>query len=306
MTVWGICMAGLTSEIEQKGLSLGFAAVGFATAGASKTIDDYRQWLNAGFAGEMDYLHHHAELKKHPENVAQGVKSIIAVAARYPLNLEPGSGFTSYVRGLDYHDVIRLKLRMLATHINEIQPLKVHRVCVDSAPLLEREWAMRAGIGWQGKQGQIINPVAGSCFLLGFLLVDIELEPSAPIENQCGDCDLCLKACPTGAALGDGRVDARKCLSYLTIEPSAVVPEEMEPAMRGVLFGCDCCTAVCPWNERATAPVMPEFEELMHLPSAQDIQGWSEDDFKMRFKGTSVYRTGLEQLKRNAGIPVDG
>ncbi len=248
----------------------------------------------------MQYLHRHAGLKEHPENVAPGVKSIIAVAARYPLNEEPGSGFTSCARGLDYHDVIRFKLRMLATHINEIQSLNVHRVCVDSAPLLEREWAMRAGIGWQGKQGQLINPVAGSCFLLGFLLVDIELETSAPLENQCGDCNLCISACPTGAALGDGRVDARKCLSYLTIEPSAVVSEEMKQAMRGALFGCDCCTAVCPWNDSATAPVMPEFEELMPLPSAQEILAWSEDDFKMRFKGTSIYRTGLEQLKQNA------
>ncbi len=290
----------LTSEIETKALALGFAAVGFATAKASETIGEYRQWLDDGFAGDMQYLHRHAEIKEHPEKVAPGVKTIIAIAARYPLNTEPGSGFTSCARGLDYHDVIRFKLRVLATHINDIQPLNVHRVCVDSAPLLEREWAMRAGIGWQGKQGQLINPAAGSCFLLGFLLVDIELEPSTPLKNQCGDCNLCVESCPTGAALGNSRVDAQKCLSYLTIEPSSVVPEEMKQAMQGVLFGCDCCTAICPWNKCATAPVMPEFEELMSLPSAQDILKWSEDDFKMRFKGTAVYRTGLAQLKRNA------
>jgi len=290
----------LISEIEKKTLALGFAAVGFAVASKSESIGDYNKWLDDGFAGDMGYLRRHAGLKTHPEKVAEGVKTIIAVAARYPVNSDPGCGFSTYARGLDYHDVVRFKLRMLATHINDMQPLEVHRVCVDSAPLLEREWAMRAGIGWQGKQGQLISPAAGSCFVLGFLLVDIELEQSTPLKNQCGDCTLCIEACPTGAALGDGRVDARRCLSYLTIEPGAAVPPNLKQTMQGALFGCDCCTAVCPWNECATASVMPEFEELMPLPSSQEIMNWNEDDFKFRFKGTAVYRTGLEHLKRNA------
>ena len=297
-------METLTAEIRAKAFSYGFAAVGFAEAGASETIDVYRQWLDDGYAGGMEYLHRHAELKEHPAEVAPGVKTIIAAAARYPLNKEPCGGFSTYARGLDYHDVIRQKLRSLALFINDIKERKVHRICGDSAPLPEREWAMRAGIGWQGKQGQLVNPEAGCCMLLGFLLVDIELEFSKPLENQCGDCRLCLEACPTGAVLGDGQVDARRCLSYLTIEPGAEMPEDMEHNLHGALFGCDRCTAVCPWNRDAAAPVMPELEEAQPLPSAEYLLGWSEDDFKQRFKGTAVYRTGLEQLKRNV-IPSE-
>jgi len=290
----------LTAEIRAKAFSYGFAAVGFAEAGASETIDVYRQWLADGYAGGMEYLHRHAELKSDPAEVAPGVKTIIAVAARYPLNKEPCGGFSMYARGLDYHDVIRQKLRGLSKFINDIQELKVHRICVDSAPLLEREWAMRAGIGWQGKQGQLVNPKAGCCMLLGFLLVDVELEPSVPLENQCGDCRLCLDACPTGAVLGGGRVDARRCLSYLTIEPGADMPEDMGYNLHGALFGCDRCTAVCPWNKDAAAPVMPELEEVLPLPAADELLSWSEEKFRARFKETAVYRTGAAQLKQNA------
>jgi epoxyqueuosine reductase len=292
----------IKSEIEAAALAEGFAAIGFAAADRSETVDIYRDWLDQGYAGGMDYLQRHAPLKEHPEKVAPGVKTVIAVAARYPLNANPEGCFSSSARGLDYHDVIRGKLRRLAFFINNLSELKVHRVCVDSAPLPEREWAVRAGIGWQGKQGQIVSPVAGCCILLGFLLVDVEIEPSTPLENQCGDCRLCLKACPTGAVLGSGVVDARRCLSYLTIEPSAEIPADSQKNLHGALFGCDCCTAVCPWNKSATAPVMAEFEEKVPLPTATEIIEWSEEDFKARFKGTAVYRTGLEHLQRNAAV----
>lgn len=293
-------MDDLTSAIKEEALSLGFASVGFAKVGPSGSINEYNKWLAKGYAAEMQYLHRHAPLKTHPENVAPGVESIIAVAARYPTNSHPGKGFSTYARGLDYHDVLRKKLRVLTKFINSRQPLNVHRICIDSAPLLEREWAMRAGIGWQGKQGQLINPVAGSCFVLGFLLVDVALEPSALLENRCGDCRRCIDACPTGAALGESVVDARKCLSYLTIEPCADVTDNL--AISGVLFGCDCCTAVCPWNEHATSPIMQEFREIEPTPSAQELQNWTDEDFKNRFKGTAVFRTGLAQLQRNASF----
>ncbi len=285
-------------------LELGFAAVGIAEAGASRSVAEQRDWLRQGYAGEMKYLERHAPLKTSPENVAQGVRSIIAVAARYPTNPNPGRGFSTYARGQDYHDVIRKKLRELSEGIHKIQPLKLHRVCVDSAPLAEREWAMRAGIGWQGKQGQLVNPTVGCCMLLGFLLVDIALEPSQPLENRCGNCSLCLDACPTGAALGDAKVDARRCLSYLTIEPGAVATPELQKSFGGALFGCDCCTAVCPWNQKATAPIMPELQESAPLPDAAEIMRWNDEDFRQRFKGTPVFRTGLAHLQKNAELAV--
>ncbi|MBT3191683.1 MAG: tRNA epoxyqueuosine(34) reductase QueG, partial [Verrucomicrobia bacterium] len=248
----------ITQLIATKTLAEGFAAVGFAAVGPAQSMPVYEQWLAEGFAGEMDYLRRHAALRTHPDHIIPGAKSIIAVAARYPKNENPGAGFSTYARGQDYHDVLRRKLLSLGEFINAFHPLNVCRVCVDSAPLPEREWAMRAGLGWQGKQGQLVNPTAGCCIVLGFLLVDIELEPSVPLENQCGSCQCCMDSCPTGAAMGDARVDARRCLSYLTIEHKGSIPAEWQTAVAGTLFGCDCCTAVCPWNARATAPVMAE------------------------------------------------
>jgi epoxyqueuosine reductase len=295
-------MTTLTQSIDAEARKAGFATVGFVEAGPAQGAPHYARWLADGHAADMAYLHRHAELKQTPANVAPGVRSIIAVAARYPTNTNPGRGFSTYARGLDYHDVIRRKLRELAAFIRARQPLQVSRICVDSAPLPEREWAIRAGLGWQGRQGQLVNPTAGCCLALGFLLVDIDLEPSPRIEDQCGTCRDCISACPTGAALGDSRVDARRCISYLTIEHKGEIPADLEPAMRGSLFGCDCCTAVCPWNGRATAPVMPELESMGSLPSAEGCLAMSEAAFEARFKGTAVYRTGLERLKRNAAL----
>ena len=299
-------MKDLTARIRSRALDLGFAAAGVAVAGPAEFSEEHRRWLDAGFAAGMRYLERHAELKEHPERVAPGVRSIIAVAARYPLNSDPASGgFSSYARGLDYHDVIRAKLRQLADYIDDIEAdcrdadqRPVRRICVDSAPLPEREWALRAGIGWRGRQGQIINREAGACLLLGFLLTDLELEPSEPQENRCGNCRLCLEACPSGALQPDGRVDACRCISYLTIEPGAETRAGSPPNFHGWIFGCDCCTAVCPWNRKATAPVMPEFEESEPLPTAADLLHWNEADFERRFKGTAVFRTGLDQLQR--------
>jgi len=296
----------LAQQIVDRALADGFAAVGFATAGPTESMATYEQWLSDGMAGDMEYLRRHARIRIHPAEIATGVKSIIAVAARYPTNPAPGSGFSTYARGLDYHDVIRSKLRDLTAFIHERQPLHVHRICVDSAPLLEREWAIRAGLGWQGKQGQVVSATAGCCQVFGFLLVDLELPPSTPVEERCGDCHCCTAGCPTGAALGDGRVDARRCLSYLTIEHKTRIPDDLQDAMAGMLFGCDCCTAVCPWNRRATAPVMPELEERDPVPSAEACLAMTEEEFDARFKGTAVYRTGLERLKRNAALAVRG
>lgn len=297
----------MTEEIKAKALELGFAAVGFAPAAQAESIAIYRAWLSKGYAGNMAYLERHAPLKEHPANFVPGVKSIIAVAARYPVNPAPQEGgFSTYARGLDYHDVIRAKLRQLSAFIDEElappsskQARPLRRICVDSAPLLEREWALRAGIGWRGKQGQIISPVAGATILLGFLLTDLELKPSSQQENRCGNCRLCLGSCPTGALPGSSEVDARRCLSYLTIEPGAEFPADMPHNLHGRIFGCDSCTAVCPWNRKATAPLMPELMQTAPLPDAAKILSMTEDAFKERFKGTAVYRTGLQHLQQN-------
>jgi epoxyqueuosine reductase len=295
-------MASIEQLIASEAKSAGFAVVGFARVAASETMSVYRQWLDDGMAAGMDYLHHHAELRTHPHNIAPHARSIIAVAARYPINAAPGDGVSTYARGRDYHDVIRQRLREIIEAIRKQHALQVARICVDSAPIAEREWAARAGLGWIGKQGQLVNPDAGCCLVLGFILVDLELEPSTPIPNQCGDCDLCIKSCPTGAALGDNLVDARRCVSYLTIEHKGAIPAELEPAVSGTLFGCDCCTAVCPWNKSAAGPIMQELQEQDSMPTAAECLNMTESEFANRFKETSIWRTGLDRLQRNARL----
>ncbi len=295
-------MTSVEEFITAKAEAVGFAAVGFAKAGPSETAPLFEQWLNDGMAADMEYLRRHERLRQHPNKLADGVRSIVAVAARYPVNAAPGSGFSTYARGLDYHDVIRAKLREVVNATKEQYPISLARICVDSAPLSEREWAARAGLGWIGKQGQLVHPTAGCCLLLGFVLVDLKLTPSAPVQDRCCDCNRCVTACPTGAALGDRRVDARRCISYLTIEHKQDIPPDLRTAVAGALFGCDCCTAVCPWNDKATGPVMPEFLEKSPLPTAAECLSLTETTFRQRFGNNVVWRTGLERLKHNAEL----
>lgn len=293
------------SDIASEARRLGFAAIGFAQAGESCSGPVLEQWLEHGYAGGMDYLRRHAPLRRHPAVVAPAVRTVIAVAARYPVNPQPGDGFCMTARTRDYHEVIREKLRLLAAFIRCRTPLQGARICVDSAPLPEREWALRAGLGWLGRQGQLIVPGAGACTVLGFLLADVDLQPSDPIENRCGDCRLCVERCPTRAILPDGRLDARRCISYLTIEHRGDIPPDLQVAMGRSLFGCDICTACCPWNRSATVPVMPELEPDGQVPpDATTVAAMTPDTFTARFRGTAVKRTGLDLLRRNALIAL--
>jgi len=294
----------LEEQIIREANRLGFGAVGIATAGPSASYQSYLDWLSGGNAGEMGYLTKHAAIRVHPNRLAPGVKSVIAAGAGYPVNAAPGAGFSSYARGEDYHDLLRAKLRRLAEFIGEREELSVARVCVDSAPLLEREWAIRAGIGWQGRQGQLVSPALGCCFVLGFLLVDLELSPSPVVADRCGNCTECLQACPTGAIDTERRVDARKCISYLTTEHDGDIPDRIASRMGQSLFGCDFCTAICPWNARKNRMVMGEFTEGISLPTTEECAEMSESDFRLRFVGSSVFRAGLARLKRSARIAL--
>lgn len=292
------------TDIAGEALRLGFAAAGFAEAGNAPGSEVFERWLDQGYAADMDYLHRHAPIRCHPSNITPDVRSLIAVAARYPVNPHPGHGFCMTAQALDYHDIVRHKLRALVAYINTKHPLKTARICIDSAPLPEREWAQRAGIGWQGRQGQLISPIAGACTVLGFILTELPLQPSTPLDNRCGDCRLCVTSCPSCAILPDSRqIDSRRCLSYLTIEHDGDIPETFRQAIGQTLFGCDICTTVCPWNQTATAPIMPELcPRPTPLPTAGEILSFSPESFTERFRDTVVKRSGNERLQRNARI----
>jgi epoxyqueuosine reductase len=279
---------------------LGFAAAGVAAAAPAQTFGRFEQWLASGRSAGMAYLSRHGELRADPRKLAPGARSVVVVAARYPANPSPEGGFSTYARGEDYHDVIRRKLKELSSFIGGHAKLTVARVCVDSAPLLEREWAVRAGIGWIGRQGQVVSPAAGCCILLGCLLVDLDLPESARVPAQCGACRRCEDACPT-RAVQDGLVDARRCISYLTIEHAGEIDSALEGEMGVSLFGCDRCTAVCPWNAVGEDKVMPEFAARA-MPDAEECRTMSDEAFRARFTGTAVLRSGAERLRRNASI----
>ena len=293
-----------TDDILQKARELGFAAAGVAMVGHAATLDRFDAWIAAGCASGMDYLSGRRDLRADPRRFAPGARSIIAVAARYPRHPQPGTGFSSYSWGGDYHNVLRDRLRRLTGWIRQTVRLQTARIAVDSAPLLEREWALRAGIGWRGRQGQVVNQKAGACLVLGFLLVDIELTPTPPAANRCGTCRRCLDACPTNALRPDGTVDARRCISYWTIEHRGPIPTEVAPLLGQSLFGCDRCTAACPWNRFGEDCVLPEFRVAAPLPDSHACIAITDVDFLRRFTETAVQRIGPDGLRRNAAVAV--
>jgi epoxyqueuosine reductase len=298
-------MPSVTPEqaITQEAYRLGFAAIGFAASGEAVGSHAFDRWLDQGYAGGMTYLRRHAPLRRNPNNITPSVKSIIALLARYPTNPSPtDGGFCMLARLPDYHDVLRRKLRELTTVVKACTSTSHTRICVDSAPLPEREWAIRAGLGWQGRQGQLISPVAGTCSVLGFILTDAILNTSEPIDNHCQECRLCVESCPSEAIRHASQLDARRCISYLTIEHDGDIATELQDAIGNALFGCDICTSICPWNQRASATIMPEFANPASMPDAKAITMLSPEAFASRFHGTTIKRSGHERLMRNAAI----
>lgn len=295
----------LEQYIREQAIKLGFGAVGFAAAGPSKSSAAFRQWLAKDYCAEMHYLKRHASLRSDPRNLAPRTKSIIVVAAHYPSE-ENNCPISNYARGSDYHDVLRAKLKQLSAALDEKTGRSCEgRICVDSAPLPEREWALRAGIGWIGPQGSVVSPELGCCFFLGELIVNLELEPSRERQAQCGDCRLCVDECPTGAILPGNLIDARQCISYLTLEHKGDINPEIASRFGNSVFGCDRCTVVCPWNRRGKAPVMEEFNVSPSAAQTLDnLRALDREGFEKKFRGTPVERIGLEQFLRNVRIAL--
>lgn len=294
---------------------LGFDLCGVAAAVETPHLAAYRRWLERGFHGEMGYLAEHLPLKEHPEKLLPNVRSVIAVGLNYNQPNPPIEGrprIARYAQGRDYHKVIRTKLRRLAEWIEREYPGAQCRPCVDSAPICERDFANLAGLGWFGKNTMLINSQRGSWFFLGVLLTTVEFDADPPAFGGCGTCMRCVEACPTGAIVHvDGRwqVDARSCISYLTIEHKGEIPHELADRMGPWTFGCDVCQEVCPFNQprtnnplRAQTTQEPDFLGRRNWPTLAEIENLPYEAWDTLTQGSAVRRTGLEGLQRNARI----
>ncbi len=316
-------MASLEDHLKQQARSLGFDLVGIAQAGPADSFDHLTGWLERGFAGSMDYLNRHAEARRHPTSILPEVRSILMAGLNYrraacvscsesSIRARNASSegqiagrVAQYARGEDYHNVLLEKLRELLAWMQEQVPGCRGRCVVDTAPLLERDFARRAGLGWFGKNTMLIDKRLGSYFFLGALLLDVELHADPVHEaSHCGTCTACLDACPTEAFVGPGQLDSRRCISYLTIELREQIPEGLRPGIGAWLFGCDICQEVCPWNRKAPESFEPAWSARPDLEALDpaELLGLSEDDFRRRFRGTALWRAKRIGLLRNAAI----
>jgi epoxyqueuosine reductase len=292
----------------------GFALAGVAAPYPVPDFARFRDWVDRGLAGEMRYLtDHRADVRSDPEHLLPGVKSVICVGMLYDgpepystelSDLERG-WIARYAWGEDYHGVIRAKLELLARKLLELEMFS-WRSCVDTAPILERSFARRAGLGWIGKNTCLINQQVGSWFFLGELLTTLELSPDAPPPDRCGTCTRCIDACPTNAiipsAKGQFELDARLCISYFTIELRGAIPEANRAGMGHNVFGCDICQDVCPWNGRLRRSVDSPNE--VFAPPLERMAALTELEFRQMFQGTPVTRTKYRGFLRNVAVAM--
>jgi len=299
--------AALKEQIREAGRKLGFAAIGVAHADPGPALARLQQWLAEGCHGEMDYMARHAELRAHPEQLHPGTLTVISAALDYlphkKSNDAPDQAAISrYAQGRDYHKVVRSRLQKLADAITQLTGTFGYRVFSDSAPVMEVEYARQAGIGWRGKHTLLLSR-EGSWRFLGDIYTDLPLPPDAPIEEHCGTCNACLTTCPTGAIVAPYKVDARRCISYLTIELDGPIPEALRPMIGNRIYGCDDCQTCCPWNRFAHIGD-PEFAPRHGLDQASlaTLFAWSEQEFDSRLAGNPIRRIGHARWLRNIAV----
>ena len=301
----------LSLDLKSEALRLGFELVGIAPAVSPVGISALREWLDRGFAGEMSYMERRRDAYAHPDSVLPGVRSVVMLGLNYrteePVPSEPSHGKISrYAWGTtDYHTVLREKLKRLSQFVKQREPQSRTRGVVDTAPLLERDFARLAGLGWFGKNTLLINKRQGSWLFLSALLTDLELQYDSPHEtSHCGTCTRCLEACPTAAFDAPYVLDARKCISYLTIELRGSIPEPLRTGLGDWLFGCDICQDVCPWNKKAPTTTEPAFQprDDLRQVAARRLLRMSQEEFDQEFAETPLARPGRAGLLRNAAI----
>jgi len=309
-------LISLKTELRADAAALGFAALGVSGVEMGEDALHLERWLEAGFHGHMSYMQRHGSRRTHPEELVPGTLRVVSARMDYwPAEAEPADtvladpelGYVSrYALGRDYHKVLRRALATLAARLaTRIGPFGA-RVFVDSGPLLEKALARNAGLGWIGKHTNLIARDAGSWFFLGEILTDLPLPPDPPASAHCGSCEACMPACPTGAIVAPQRLDARRCISYLTIELKGPIPVELRPLIGNRIYGCDDCQLVCPWNKFAQAASHPDFRirEGLDRASLVALFGWTAAQFDERTRGSAIHRIGYERWLRNIAVAL--
>ncbi|CAM3784600.1 Epoxyqueuosine reductase [Vibrio aerogenes CECT 7868] len=305
----------LAEKIKGWALELGFEKAGICDVDLSRHETELQRWLDAGYHGEMEWMARHGMMRARPDELLPGTIRVISVRmtylppeAKFSLDLStPTHAYISrYALGRDYHKLLRNQLKKLAEKIKQETTSLNYRPFVDSAPILERPLAEKAGLGWTGKHSLILDKEAGSWFFLGEILVDIPLPVDQPVENQCGSCKACITSCPTQAIVSDGVVDARRCISYLTIEYSGVIPEEFREAIGNRIYGCDDCQLVCPWNRFSPLTGQPDFHrrKVLETPDLTELFLWDEQTFLKNMEGSAIRRIGHLQWLRNLAVSM--
>ena len=316
----------INKKIKKSGYDSGFSSVGILAIDDLKILNklpqDYDDYLEANMYGDMAYLEKKLQYFHKPDKILPGVQSAIVVAMNY-LNSEtkqnwqkveltklenPENGYVSiYARGKDYHKVLKKNLKIFADKISSITGNFGHRACVDSVPIFEIELAVLGGIGWRGKNTLLLNKDQGSTFFLGVLLLDYPLETERlSVKDHCGTCMACIDICPTKAFLGPYKLNATRCISYLTIEHKGVIPIKLRPLIGNRIYGCDDCQLICPWNKFAKVAQVADFNTRNGLDDARlvDLFSWTESEFRERHSGSSILRIGYHQWLRNIAVAL--
>ncbi|MFC3913142.1 tRNA epoxyqueuosine(34) reductase QueG [Pseudaeromonas sharmana] len=305
----------LAQDIKQWGLELGFDQVGICDTDLTSEEPRLQAWLNQGYHGDMEYMSRHGLLRTRPQELHPGTLRVISVRVDYlppeaslaKTLRQPHKAYISrYALGRDYHKVLRQRLKSLGDRIEQACGVGNSRPFVDSAPLLERPLAAKAGLGWVGKHSLILHRDAGSFFFLGELLVALPLPVDQPLAAECGHCVACMTICPTGAIVEPYTVDARRCISYLTIEHAGAIPEALRPLLGNRIYGCDDCQLICPWNRYARVTALDDFQprQALHSPDLLTLWSWDESRFLRETEGSAIRRIGHQRWQRNLAVAL--
>jgi len=305
----------LAEQIKKHGIELGFQQVGITDTDLTEAENHLNNWLAKKHHGNMDYLAKHGSIRSHPDELHKGTIRVISLRLNYlpaketfdQVQTDPTAAFISrYALGRDYHKMMRKRLKKLTQFIESKTGVFSHRVFVDSAPVLEKALAEKAGLGWIGKHTNLINREAGSWFFIGEIYIDLPLPTDTAVDEHCGDCTACIDICPTQAIIGPYQLDARRCISYLTIELNDSIPVEFRKAIGNHIYGCDDCQIICPWNKFSTVTTESDFLPRHHLDTATLIElfNWSEEEFLKRLEGSAIRRIGYQKWLRNIAIAL--